>query len=55
MRLALPWMLLLLLLVVKMMLDHFRKSQGSALRFSSLSAFKRVPQTTRQRFIPLLF
>ena len=55
MRLAFPWALLLLLLVGKMIQDHFRADSGSALSFSSLAAFKKVPQTTRQRFIPLLF
>ncbi len=55
MRLALPWALLLLLPVLKMIVDHFRKSSGSALRFSSLAAFKKVPPTTRQRCMPLLF
>ncbi|MCF7816827.1 MAG: VWA domain-containing protein [Kiritimatiellales bacterium] len=55
MRLAFPWALLLLLPVLKMVADHFRKTSGAALRFSSLAAFKQGPQTTRQRFIPLLF
>ncbi len=55
MRLALPWMLLLLLPVAKMIVDHFRKTRGGALGFSSLAAFKKVPTTTRQRFIPFLF
>jgi Ca-activated chloride channel family protein len=55
MRLMFPWALLLLVPVVKMIANHFRKGNGSALRFSSLAAFKKVPRTTRQRFIPLLF
>ncbi|MCK4565381.1 MAG: VWA domain-containing protein, partial [Verrucomicrobia bacterium] len=55
MRLAFPWMLLLLLPVVKMIADHFRRGNEAALGFSSLAAFKKVPRTTRQRFIPLLF
>jgi Ca-activated chloride channel family protein len=55
MRLAFPWALLLLLAVMKMVVDHFRKSSNTALSFSSLTAFKVIPRTTRQRFIPLLF
>lgn len=55
MRLASPWMLLLLLLVVKMVIDHFRKGSGASLRFSSLAAFKDVGVTLRQRFMPCLF
>ncbi len=55
MRLAFPWMLLLLLPVVKMIADHFRRGNETALGFSSLAAFKKVPRTTRQRFIPLPF
>jgi Ca-activated chloride channel family protein len=55
MRLMFPWALLLLLVVVKMVVDYFRKANNNSLRFSSLAAFKKVPQTTRQRFIPLLF
>ncbi|WP_372845560.1 VWA domain-containing protein [Pontiella sp.] len=55
MRLALPWALLLLLPLLKMVLDHFRKSGGAAVRFSSLASFKKVPPTLRLRFMPLLF
>lgn len=55
MRLALPWALLLLLPLLKMVIDHFRKHIGASLRFSSLSSFKKVPHTARQRFMPLLF
>ena len=55
MRLAFPWALLLLLPVLKMMVDHFRKSGISALQFSSLDSFKKVPPTTRLRFMPILF
>ena len=55
MRLAFPWALLLLLPVLKMVIDHFRKSGSASLRFSSLTSFKKVPHTARQRFIPLLF
>lgn len=55
MRLALPWMLILLLAVLKMIIDHFRMSGGPALSFSTLASFKKVSKTTRQRFIPLLF
>ncbi|VGO22371.1 vWA domain-containing protein [Pontiella sulfatireligans] len=55
MRLALPWALLLLLPVLKMVINHFRRASGSSLQFSSLASFKKVPQTTRQRFMPLLF
>lgn len=55
MRLALPWALLLLLLVLKMIIDHFRAKDGPALTFSTLASFKKVPTTTRQRFMPLLF
>jgi Ca-activated chloride channel homolog len=54
-RLALPWALLLLLPVLKMIFDHFRKPGGTALRFSSLASFRKVPLTPRQRFMPLLF
>lgn len=55
MKLALPWMLLLLLPLLKMVIDHFRKSGSPALKFSTLASFKKVPTTTRQRFMPLLF
>ena len=55
MRLAFPWALLLLLFVVKMIVDHVRGGPASALTFSSLGAFKKIPRTTRQRFMPLLF
>ncbi len=55
MRLAFPWVLLLLLPVLKMVIDHLRGSVGTALGFSSLAAFEKVPRTARQRFIPLLF
>ncbi len=55
MRLALPWALLLLLPVLKMVIDHLRKNGSDSLPFSSLSSFKKVPQTTRQRLMPLLF
>lgn len=55
MRLALPWALLLFLPVLKMIVDHFRKTGCPSLQFSSLSSFKKVPQTIRQRFMPLLF
>lgn len=55
MRLAFPWALLLLFGVVKMIVTHFRKGNGVALHYSSLAAFKKVPRTMRQRFIPLLF
>ncbi|MEE9369047.1 MAG: VWA domain-containing protein [Pontiella sp.] len=55
MRLALPWALLLLLPVLKMIADHSRKSGTASLQFSSLDSFKKVPKTTRQRFMPLLF
>ncbi len=55
MQLALPWALFLLLLVLKMVVDHFRKGPSFALPFSSLTSFKKVPKTTRQRFMPLLF
>lgn len=55
MHLAYPWALLLLLPVLKMVADHFRKTGKPALGFSSLASFKQVPQTTRQRFMPLLF
>jgi len=54
-RLALPWMLLLLLPLLKMIIDHFRRTGNTALSFSSLSAFKKVPHSTRLRFMPLLF
>jgi len=55
MRLALPWMLLLLLPILKILVDHFRNRRGAALGFSSLTSFRKVPRTLRQRFIPLLF
>lgn len=55
MRLALPWALLLLIPILKILVDHFRKTGGAALQFSSLASFKKVPQTTRQRFMPILF
>lgn len=55
MRLALPWMLLFLLPVLKMIVDHCRKTGNPALQFSSLASFKKVEKTTRQRFLPLLF
>ena len=55
MRLALPWILLLLLPLLKMVLDHFRRPGGAALRFSSLATLKKVPRTMRQRLVPLPF
>jgi Ca-activated chloride channel family protein len=57
MRLAFPWALLLLLPVLKMVLDHYRKIDrgDGSLRFSSLTALEQVPRTVRQRFMPLLF
>ena len=55
MQLALPWALLLLLPVLKIIVDHFQKADRTTLTFSSLNAFKTIPKTTRQRFIPLLF
>jgi len=55
MRLAFPWALLLLLPILKMILDHFRRGSSAALTFSSLGAFKKVGHTSRQRFVPLLF
>ncbi|MDF7798151.1 VWA domain-containing protein [Pontiellaceae bacterium B1224] len=55
MRLALPWALLLLLPLLKMMIDHFRRRGGPTLSFSTLDSFKKVPTTQRQRFMPLLF
>jgi Ca-activated chloride channel family protein len=38
-----------------MIIDHFRKTGHEALPFSSLTVFKKVPHTIRQRLIPLLF
>lgn len=55
MKLALPWALLLLLPLLKMVVDYFRQSGGPAVCFSTLDAFKKVPKTQRQRFMPLLF
>ncbi len=55
MRLALPWALLFLLPLLKMTIDHLRKAGGTAVRFSSLASFAKIPRTTRQRFMPLLF
>ena len=55
MRLALPWMLLLLLPLLKMLIDHLRRGGDAAVRFSSLAPFASVPRTARQRFMPLLF
>ncbi len=55
MRLALPWALLLLLPVLKMIVDHFREGGGPAVAFSALGTFRKVPHTIRQRFMPLLF
>jgi len=55
MRLALPWMLLFLLPLLKMVIDRFRKPGGTAIRFSSLAPFNSIPRTARQRFVPLLF
>ncbi|NNJ69699.1 MAG: VWA domain-containing protein, partial [Kiritimatiellales bacterium] len=54
-RLAFPWAFLLLLPVLKMVVDHLRKADSRALRFSSLTAFRKVPRTARQRFMPALF
>jgi Ca-activated chloride channel family protein len=48
-------MLLLLLPMLKMVINHFRKTTTSSLLFSSLVSFKKVPRTMRQRFMPLLF
>lgn len=55
MRLALPWALLFLLPLLRMVFDHIRKRGGSSLSFSSLATFKKIPRTTRQHFLPLLF
>ncbi|HEY5620965.1 MAG TPA: VWA domain-containing protein [Pontiella sp.] len=57
MRLAFPWALLLLLPLLKMVIDHIRRTGGDdgALRFSSLATFEQIPRTLRQRFMPLLF
>jgi Ca-activated chloride channel family protein len=55
MRLALPWALLLLLPLLKMVINHFRKRNDPALPFSSLASFKKTAPTARQRFMPLLF
>lgn len=55
MRLELPWMLLFLLPVLKLVIDHFRKSVQPGLTFSTLASFRKVEKTTRQRFMPLLF
>lgn len=54
MRLAFPWALLLLLAVFKMAFDQLRKPGGAALRFSTMAAFHAIPQTVRQRCMPLL-
>lgn len=55
MRLALPWALILLIPLLKMILDHFKQAGGPSLSFSTLASFKKVPATQRQRFMPLLF
>ncbi|MEI6890662.1 MAG: VWA domain-containing protein [Pontiella sp.] len=55
MRLAFPWALLLLLPVLRMVFDHFRKRTRASLSFSTLDSFKKVPSTLRQRAMPLLF
>ena len=55
MRLALPWALLLLIPVLKIVIDHFRKHSRASVQFSSLASFKKVASTTRQRAMPLLF
>jgi len=55
MRLALPWMLLLLLPLLKSVVDHFRKKTNLALPFSTLESFKKEPPSLRQRLMPLLF
>ena len=55
MRFALPWALLLLLPLLKMLIDHFRNHGRASVQFSSLASFKKVPATTRQRCMPLLF
>jgi Ca-activated chloride channel family protein len=55
MQLAFPWALLLLLPVLKMAADRFRRRGDAAVRFSSLEAFRQVPRTARQRVMPLLF
>ncbi len=54
MRLALPWMLLLLLPILKILVDHFRNENRAALSFSSLDSFRKGPRTLRQRVVPLL-
>jgi Ca-activated chloride channel family protein len=48
-------MLLLLLPVLKMVVDHFRRPEQEAVGFSSLDSFIKVPKTLRQRFMPILF
>jgi Ca-activated chloride channel family protein len=55
MRLAFPWALVLLVPVAIMVVNHFRRRAGGALRFSSLEAFGTSPFTLRQRLSPLLF
>jgi Ca-activated chloride channel family protein len=55
MKFGLPWAFLLLLPLLKMIIDHVRQAGGPAVRFSALAAFKKVPKTTRQRFMPALF
>ena len=55
MQLAFPWALPLLLPVLKMAADRFRRRGDAAVRFSSLEAFRQVPRTARQRVMPLLF
>ncbi len=47
MRLALPWMLLLLLPILKILVDHFRNENRAALSFSSLDSFRKGPRTLR--------
>ncbi|MDF7823322.1 VWA domain-containing protein [Pontiellaceae bacterium B12227] len=55
MRFALPWAFLLLLPLLKMVINHFRKRTRASLQFSTLASFKKVSPTTRQRAMPLLF
>lgn len=55
MRLAFPWMLLLLIPALKMIIEHFRTGNGASVQFSTLDSFKKVPRTLRLRVMPLLF
>src|SRR5210317_741915 len=50
-----PWALLLLLIVPLLIILHWKRPGGAAVKFSSLAKFQTCPVSWRQRFRPFLF